>query len=359
MAEGTVVVEASKSLSDYIKTNSEVFSQNMVGRQYAMQPGVWEKYGPSGYQKSLQDAKYHLSFLIEALMLESPDILTNYIEWLSVIFQAIKLPDDALKLSTILMGEVIKENAPADLLSTLDEYIAAAITTLEAPVKIPSTFLKPGSLFLTLAEGYLQALLKWDRQAANKLIVDAAANGVPLENIYVNIFEPVQKEVGRLWQLNRLSVAQEHFCSATTQSIMGQFYPKLFATPKNGRTMVATCVSRELHEMGIRMVADVFELHGWSTYYLGANTPKESILTTLKEQQAEVLCISTTMGFQLEQARELISSVRTSSMSDKVMILVGGYPFNLVPDLWQKVKADGYAADAISAVELASKKLAP
>ncbi len=349
-------MEPVMSLSDYIRNSSETFAHQMVKRQYEMQPGVWDKYGPSGYQRSLQDARYHLSFLIEALTLESPLIFTNYIEWVSVLFSAIKLPNDALKLSTILMGEVIKENLAVDLSSTLDEYISAAITTLEAPVKTPSSFLELDSPYFTLADGYLQSLLEWDRQSATKLIIDAADNGVPLENIYVDVLAPVQKEVGRLWQLNRVNVAQEHFCSATTQSIMGQFYPRLFATPKNGRVMVATCVSQELHEMGIRMVADVFELHGWSTYYLGANTPKESILTTLRDQQAEVLCISTTMGFQLEQARELISLVRASPLSDKVRILVGGYPFNLVPGLWQKVKADGYAPDAISAVELASRK---
>ncbi len=350
-------MEPTAELSERIKSNSDDLAQRMVKRHYEMQPGVWEKYGRTGYQRSLEDAKIHLSFLSESLALESPIILTNYVEWAAVLFDSIKLPGDTLRLSVSIMGDTVGEILPADLKPIFDGYIAAALEAIRSPMLVPPSFIDPASAVFALADGYLNLLLKWNRAEASKLVLDAADAGLSLESIYMDVLEPVQKEIGRLWQTARVSVAQEHFCSATTQSIMAQFYPRLFSTPKNGHTMVATCVSRELHEMGIRMVSDIFELRGWSTYYLGANTPKESILATLKDRKAEVLCVSTTMGFQLEPARELISAVRSSALGNGVVILVGGYPFNLIPDLWQKVKADGFAANATAAVELARHKL--
>jgi signal transduction histidine kinase len=40
---------------------------------------------------------------------------------------------------------------------------------------------------------------------------------------------------------------------------------------------------------GARMVADFFELDGWDTYFLGANTPTDSILRAVEERRADIL----------------------------------------------------------------------
>ncbi|MFN7139498.1 MAG: B12-binding domain-containing protein, partial [Limisphaerales bacterium] len=64
------------------------------------------------------------------------------------------------------------------------------------------------------------------------------------------------------------------------------------------------------------------------------------------EKKADVLAISATMSYHVSAVSDLIAAVRRSSACGKVKILVGGYPFNIDPDLWRKLGADGYAADA-------------
>ena len=59
--------------------------------------------------------------------------------------------------------------------------------------------------------------------------------------------------------------------------------------------MVAACAASELHEIGVRMAADFFEMEGWDTFYLGANTPAESVIRTLVERKADVLAVSATI----------------------------------------------------------------
>jgi methanogenic corrinoid protein MtbC1 len=103
------------------------------------------------------------------------------------------------------------------------------------------------------------------------------------------------------------------------------------------------------------MVADFFEMEGWDAYYLGANTPTESILRALEERQAEVLAVSATMTFHVSTVTDLVARVRGSEVGRGVRVLVGGYPFNLSPELWRNVGAHGYAADAQRAVALASR----
>ena len=155
--------------------------------------------------------------------------------------------------------------------------------------------------------------------------------------------------------MRQLSVAMEHYCSETTQLMMSQLYPFLLAAPPHGHVLVATCVSREQHGIGMRMVADFFEMAGWESYYLGVNTPTDSILQTVIERQADVLAISATMTFHLGFVRELIAAARNTSTIAGTKILVGGGPFNLVPDLWKEIGADGYGRDAIEAVQAAGQ----
>jgi methanogenic corrinoid protein MtbC1 len=207
-----------------------------------------------------------------------------------------------------------------------------------------------------LASGYLAALLRFDRPAANALVRAAREQGIPIREIYLHVFQPVLREVGRLWQTSQISVAMEHYCTAATQVFMSEFYPQIFDTPKIGRRLVAACVGEELHEIGIRMVCDFFEMDGWNTIYLGANTPPAGILSLLGQQKVDVLAISTTITIHLGQVTDLIARVRSSG--SPVKILVGGYPFNVSPELWRSVGADGFAPDARLAIATANSLLA-
>jgi methanogenic corrinoid protein MtbC1 len=107
----------------------------------------------------------------------------------------------------------------------------------------------------------------------------------------------------------------------------------------------------------MRMVADFFEMEGWDTYYVGANTPTRSVVQTVMEQGADILGISATMTFHVREVAALIARVRTEPIGGDVTILVGGYPFNVAPDLWREVGADGHAPDAAEAVEVANRML--
>jgi methanogenic corrinoid protein MtbC1 len=141
---------------------------------------------------------------------------------------------------------------------------------------------------------------------------------------------------------------------------MSQLYPRIFGTTRVGRCLVATCVGGELHEIGVRMVADLFEMAGWDSYYIGANAPVQGVLQALEERQADVLAISATLTVHVGQVREMIERVCManqeygSSTGRGPIILVGGYPFLISPKLWQRVGADGFAANAREAVQVAN-----
>lgn len=208
-----------------------------------------------------------------------------------------------------------------------------------------------------LAAAYLDALLVGERHRASQLVLDAVEEGTSVKEIYLNVFQPCQREIGRLWQRNEVSVAEEHYVTAATQLIMSQLYPRIFSARKTGRRLVATCVGGELHEIGVRMVADFFEMEGWDTYYLGANTPTDSVLETLESRQPDLLGISATITFNLDGVIDLVRKVRSADIGDGLHILVGGRPFNQAKGLWERVGADAYALDAQEAIQKAEELL--
>jgi methylmalonyl-CoA mutase cobalamin-binding domain/chain len=177
------------------------------------------------------------------------------------------------------------------------------------------------------------------------------AEGKPIEEIFLKIFQPVQYEIGRLWQINKISVAQEHYGTACTQAIISGLYSRILSSEKKDKTLIATCINDELHELGIRMIADFFEMDGWDTYYLGANTPIKGIIDYLVQKDADLLAVSATLTKHLSSVEMLIKKIRKSK-APNIKILVGGYPFNILPNLWKKIGADGFAKNAQEAIKV-------
>jgi len=204
-----------------------------------------------------------------------------------------------------------------------------------------------------IADEYLKALLETDRAGAREVITVALANGLAIRDLYLRVFQPVQYEVGRLWLLNKVSVVEEHFCTAATQTIMSELYPQIISSQRVGKTLVAACVGPELHEIGVRMVADFFEMEGWDTYYIGAGISHDQILAAIERRKPDLLALSATMTYHVPMVQELIDTIRNTIPTHGSRIMVGGQPFNAAPDLWRTMGADCWAADAEKAVQVA------
>ena len=327
----------------------------LVSLEFELHPELETRYGETGREKALQDASYHLPFLAQAVAAGNPALFADYIGWVKVVLAQRGVLSSDLLFHLQCLRDVLHTSLAAEYRPAIDIVLDPALAALpEMPEQIPS-FMDSGSPHAALAHQYLQALLRCDRQSASRIIQDAVDRGIPVKDLYLHVFQRGQYEIGRLWQLNQISVAQEHYCTAATQMIISQLYPRIFSVRKSTKSIVAGCVTGDLHELGGRMIADFFEMAGWNSYYLGASTPPESVVDIVVQKKADVLGISATMTHHVRQVESLISRVRATPECREVIILVGGYPFNVAPDLWQQVGADGHAQDAATVVALAEQ----
>lgn len=342
--------ELHQETGQHIEARRQTLAEETVAQQYERHPGLVEQYGPGGRDKCVADTSYHLSYLSAAIAAASPPLFLDYLAWAKVMMVAYQVRTEDVLENLVCLGEVLRRTLPGPMGALAGEYVDAGLKHARtAPSSLPS-LIDAAEPNAALAKVYLDALLCCDRQTAGKVVLDAVKAGVSVQDIYLHVFQRTQREIGRLWQMNLISVAQEHYCTAATQSIMAQLYPYIFGTEKSGRRLVAACASGELHEIGMRIVTDFLEMEGWDTFYLGANTPTSGIVRTVIDRGAHVLAVSATMTFHIPVVAEVVRALRSSPECAGVKVLVGGYPFHADPDLGKKIGADAQASDARNAL---------
>jgi methanogenic corrinoid protein MtbC1 len=348
--------DSDQAVRDVIQARKGMLAAAIVQRQWKLRPDLERRYGPEGYAKCLEDAQFHLQYLAEAIGASEPKLFSDYITWAKVMLGSRKIPTEDLWSHLQVVRDVVADALPEDMRGTAQAYVNSAIETFPRyPFEIP-TLLDDSNPLSELARSYLTSLLRFERHVATKLIQDAVESGASIKDIYCHVFESCQREIGRLWQLNSATVAQEHYCTASTQLVMALLYPRMFADnrPKIG-TIVAACVPGELHELGPRILCDLLEMEGWDTIYLGANLPQASFLQTVKARRPAMVAISATMTFHINAVRQVVSALRSSDVDPEMKIMVGGYAFQHSPELWRSVGADGYAVDASEAIDLVKR----
>ncbi len=295
--------------------------------------------------KSLQDIVWTIEYLNIAYEFANIDIFLSYLDWLARLFEGIGLsPENVPLLYSSLLTFLDREQ---------DEELLAFLNQKPYLLGIANNNVGLDTPYQEQTEKYLSMMLKLQKEEAKNYIHQLFESGMDLEEIYVKVLQPAMHEVGNLWHQNKISVAKEHYCTVITQYIMTTFYDDIFANIGNGRKLLSCTIGSELHELGIRMVSDIFEKNGWESKYLGANVPVEDLIDFAEDYHPDIIALSVTMPYHVSLIKETIRIIREKEKLKDVMIFVGGKPFNENQDLYKKVGADVYAKDAITSLNKA------
>jgi methanogenic corrinoid protein MtbC1 len=206
---------------------------------------------------------------------------------------------------------------------------------------------------------YLDAILAGSRREAFGVIELARAEGLGIRTLYLDVFQPAMRDIGRLWQENRITVADEHLATAITQASMARLYEELFrGSPEPGPLLVAACADQERHELGLRMICDVLEMEGWDTVFLGASVPVEDLVAMVKERRPEVVALSASITPHLARVRQAVQAIREAMPEDGPVIAIGGRAFAGDAALAERMGADLTAKDAVEVAERLKERFA-
>ena len=121
-------------------------------------------------------------------------------------------------------------------------------------------------------------------------------------------------------------------------------------------TAVIGTVKGDIHEIGKSLVATMIAANGFQVHDLGVDVPTEAFIAKVKETGANLLGLSALLTTTMTAQREVIEALEEAGIRDQVKVMVGGAP---VSQEWVKtIGADGYAEDAVGAVELCKELVA-
>ena len=180
---------------------------------------------------------------------------------------------------------------------------------------------------------YLSSLLKGNRLYCGEIVGNLLNAEMPVKNLYQALFQRSLYQVGELWESNKISVAAEHVATSVTEGLMNQIYADIISPHRAGKKAVIASAENELHQVGAKMVADIFEMQGWDSFYVGANTPTQELIKFARDIKPDVIGLSFSVYFHAGTLEKMIEAIRESF--EHVEILIGGQALrrseNLLP----------------------------
>jgi len=121
-----------------------------------------------------------------------------------------------------------------------------------------------------------------------------------------------------------------------------------------GRVVIGT-VESDVHSIGKDLVGSFLFSNGFEVYNLGVEVTADQFISKAEEVSANVIGLSSLLTMSMDFQKQVIEKLKKRGLRDKYKVIVGGAP---TTEEWaDEIGADGWADDAIEAVELIIKLL--
>ncbi|HEX6952835.1 MAG TPA: B12-binding domain-containing protein [Gaiellaceae bacterium] len=183
-------------------------------------------------------------------------------------------------------------------------------------------------------------------EAAVHSVLDEALAGFALETVLRELILPALREIGDEWERGELEIGQEHF--ATTLIRERLLALSRYWSRGGGQLAILACAPRELHDIGLIAFGLVLRSHGWRIFYLGANTPVETLAEASRALKSQLVVVAGMDGALLEavggELRRLARSTR--------LVLSGA---GATEELCKRLRVDRLDGDLVSAAEAVAR----
>jgi methanogenic corrinoid protein MtbC1 len=199
---------------------------------------------------------------------------------------------------------------------------------------------------------FFNALVEGNKEKCTQIVQSLIDQRIDLKDIYIELFQTSLYRIGKLWDHNKMSIPEEHMATQIIESLISRFSPSLNSSME--KKCVVTCIDKEFHEIGAKMVSNVFELEGWKTYYLGASVPTKEIVKFVKQIDPEIIALSWSLYLNLGRFLEVVDHLTRFFPTKK--IIVGGQALAENPDKILKKYKNVEYIDSLYALENYLKK---
>ncbi|MGB5932922.1 MAG: corrinoid protein [Anaerolineae bacterium] len=201
-----------------------------------------------------------------------------------------------------------------------------------------------------------QSIINYDEDEAVRLAKMALEKGIdPVVGIDEGFIKGIQT-MGDLFSrgeifLPDLVMAAEAMAAAT--GILEEAVKKSGQKPKYLAQGIAGTVEGDIHDIGIRLVTTLLVVNGFDIIFLGTDIPSSLFVEKAKELKPDLVLLSALVTTTMPKQKEVIDRLKEAGIRERVKVLVGGAP---VSQGWaDQIGADGYAENAVAAVEVVKR----
>ncbi|MBN1483226.1 MAG: corrinoid protein [Chloroflexia bacterium] len=203
------------------------------------------------------------------------------------------------------------------------------------------------------------SLIEGDPDQTVALTGQALAAGLEPLTIINQGLVPGMDEVGARFQVGEYFLPHLIIAAKGMEQSMALLEPELRARQQaveSAGTVVIGTVHGDIHEIGKSLVATMLSASGFKVHDLGVDVPTSTFVQKVRETGANLLGLSALLTTTMTVQREVIEALREAGLRDQVKVILGGAPVN--QEWSDSIGADGYAEDAVGAIELAKRVLA-
>jgi len=353
MKQRTHQPESRLLLSEMLLARARELGEAAAHELCAHCPEAREAFAPLPCSKWGEQLQGRVQELAAAVAYDAPESFVAQIGWARSAFKVRGVCCSHIASSLAALSKVLARELPPEDFALVEAILARAACEPVVSGCEGESSLSSDSVFSAASAEFLVAVLEGDRLRASDGVRALQETGVDAALIYTEVLAPSLCELGRLWHLGEISVAEEHFATTTTQMVMSEVRARATPAPRDGRVVVAASVEGDNHDMGVRVIADLLELAGWRAVFLGANIPADELAGGVRDFGGDLAAISATLPVHLRAVEAAIASVR--ALPVRVPILVGGSAFGQCPDAWRAMGADAHAPCAADAVRTAEQ----
>jgi corrinoid protein of di/trimethylamine methyltransferase len=191
------------------------------------------------------------------------------------------------------------------------------------------------------------SVLNMKEERAVEVAREAVEAGLDAYDAINNGLVAGMNKAGELYDKEEYFVPELLICSDALYlalEVLQPYLKKEDAREKIG--CVIGVVEGDTHDIGKNLVKIMLDVSGFEIYDLGRNVPLAEFVEKAKEVNAKIICLST-----LDGMATVIEMLKEEGIRDRYKVLVGGGPISKA--FADRIGADGYAANASRAVEVA------
>jgi MerR family transcriptional regulator, light-induced transcriptional regulator len=168
-------------------------------------------------------------------------------------------------------------------------------------------------------------LVAGDYEKCSLIVKTILNENIDIKQLYDELLKKSLYRIGEMWETGKISVSTEHLASAIVETILSEVYFKIITQNKINKTVVLACTENEFHQIGIKMVGDIFETNGWNIHFFGANTTTDELISSIELVHPDILAISLSIPFNLPTLEKML--IKILAKFPELFILVGGQAF--------------------------------